>query len=354
MIRGSVTYFLYPVSLLYAFIVRLRNVFFDIRLFRSKRLPVPVISVGNITMGGTGKTPAVAYIARLLEDNGYRVGILSRGYKRNSRGYVVVSDGETVLVDAGRGGDEPVMLAQNLPGAVVAVDEQRYRGGMLLVKNFHPDVIILDDGFQHRWIHRDLDVLLVNASKREQMRGTPPVGRLRESLSALKRADIIIVTKFTDDEDFLKMESLVQNYTAAPVLSSSIEASSCIDVLYNALLPVETIRGKKAFLFSGIAETDDFRKTAETLGVELCGVRWFGDHHRFSRGDVHGLLEKGEKSGAELFLTTEKDAVRLSVLKELIIQNTPLYALRILFKVNEKDEGVLRRYIHNTMNRYIH
>lgn len=354
MMPGSVTYLLYPVSLLYAFIVSLRNVFFDIRLFRSKRLHVPVISVGNVTMGGTGKTPVVAYITRQLQDSGFRVGILSRGYKRNSRGYVVVSDGKNVLVDAQRGGDEPVMLGQTLPGAFVAVDEKRYRGGKLLVRKFHPDVVILDDGFQHRWIHRDLNVVLVNASKREQMHATPPVGRLRENLSALKRADIILVTKYTDDEDFLTMESLVQKYTDAPVLGSRIQVSSCIDVLNNNVLPVETIHGKKAFLFSGIAETDDFRKTAETLGVELCGYRWFADHHRFSREDVYRVLDEAAKSRAGLLLTTEKDAVRLSALKKFIIQKTPLYALRIFFKVHENDEGVLRRYVDNTMNKYTH
>jgi tetraacyldisaccharide 4'-kinase len=348
----TVIYFLYPVSLLYAFIVSLRNMFFHIRLFKAKGLPVPVISVGNVTMGGTGKTPVVAYISRLLQDSGYRVGILSRGYKRNSHGYVVVSDGETVLVDAERGGDEPVMLAQNLPGAVVAVDEQRYRGGMFLVKKYNPDVIILDDGFQHRWVHRELDIVLINASRREQMRAFPPVGRLRESLSALRRADIIIITKYTDDEDLLKTESFVQRYTDGPVLGSKIEASSYIDVINNSVRPIETICGKKAFLFSGIAETENFRKTAEVSGVEICGTRWFRDHYMFKREDIDGLLQEAKENGADIFLTTEKDAVRLSALKELIVQDTPLYALRILFSVNGKDEGVLRRYIHNTMNRY--
>ncbi len=347
-----ITYILYPFSFMYAFIMYVRNLFFDVRLVRSKILPVPVISVGNITTGGTGKTPAVVYLARQLLEDGYKVGVVSRGYKRSSRGYVVVSDGNNVLVDAETGGDEPVMLAHILPGAVVAVDENRVRGGKSIIQNFSVDVIILDDGFQHRALHRDLDIVLINASRQDHLRAHLPVGRLRESMRSLRRADIVIVTKYNSDRLYKSVENLVHRYATAPVIGSEITPVACVDILQHVEIPIENLATKTAYLFSGIGHPEDFHKTAHGLHIQIRGVHRFQDHHRFNEADINEILNKAEASGADVLLTTEKDAVRLYLYKKLFIQRIPLYVLRVSLTMKTLDKGVLNKYMHQVMNRY--
>lgn len=347
-----IIYFLYPFSFIYASVMYIRNLFFDVRLFRSKKLSAPVISVGNLTTGGAGKTPAVVSIARQLQAYGCKVGVVGRGYKRASRGYVLVSDGVNVLVDAERGGDEPVMLAHALPGAIVAVDENRCRGGEYIIENFPVDVIILDDGFQHRALHRDLDIVLINASRQDHLRAHIPVGRLRERMQSLQRADIVLITKYTNDRVYESIEHVVQRYAAAPILGLKFRPAGCVDVFRQGEMPIEKLITKTAYLFSGIAETEDFHKTVRDLHITVQGVRWFKDHHRFGEEDIRRLLKKAEASGADILLTTEKDAVRLNSYKDLFIQRIPLYALRISITMKTKDQDVLNTYMHRVMNRH--
>ncbi len=344
-------YLLYPVSIIYACISYVRNLFYDVGLSRPKKLSVPVISVGNITTGGTGKTPAVAYIARMLQADGNRVGIISRGYKRSTRGYIVVADGEHILVDAKSGGDEPVMLAHAVQGAVVAIHEKRARGGKFMIEDYGVDVIIMDDGFQHRSLHRDLDIVLINASRSDHLRAHLPVGRLRESLQSLRRSHIVVITKLNDDTLFESMEKLVHRYAPVPVLGSRIEPLTCIDVVRNVDVPIENVVSKTAYLFSGIAHPDEFRKTVHDTGVTIHGVRWFTDHYRFTDKDINTLLDEAKKSGADMLLTTEKDATRLHSSKHMFIENMPLYALRVSFSLTAHDNEVLARYIHKIMNK---
>jgi len=347
-----IIYFLYPFSVIYAFIIQVRNLFFDIGFFRCEYLPVPVISVGNITTGGTGKTPAVAFIVRQLQDDGYRVGVVSRGYKRSSRGYVLISDGKSVIVDAEMGGDEPVMLARSLPGAIVAVDENRARGGKSMLENFQVDVIILDDGFQHRALHRDLDIVLVNASKQEHLRAHLPAGRLRESLRSLRRADMVLVTKFDSDLSFTATGKLISRYTTVPVIGSTISPVVCVDIVQDAGIPIESLKTKSAYLFSGIADPENFYKTVRDLEISVKGVHRFKDHHRFNENDINEIFNKAKASGAEVILTTEKDAVRLYSYKKLFIKQIPLYVLRVSLTMTTRDKGVLNKYMQQVMNRY--
>ncbi len=342
---------LYPFSFIYALIMFLRNLFFDIKIIQSKKLSVPVISVGNITAGGTGKTPVVAFIAKMLQNDGYKVGIISRGYRRSSKGYVVVSDGSEVFVNAGRGGDEPVMLAHKVSGAVVAVHEKRYRGGKFLIEDYGVNVIIMDDGFQHRALHRDLDIVLINASKTDHLRAHIPAGRLRERLQSLQRADIVIVTKYQDDGMVKSIEKLVHRYTNAPVIGSEIIPEDIFDVRQGKIIAIKDIATKKAFLFSGIAHPREFYKTVDDLGVTISGYHWFPDHHSFSERDIHYVLQEAKQHNADIILTTEKDAVRLRQYKQLFTEAVPLYAVAIAFSVSSYDKNVLENCVHRTMNK---
>ncbi len=345
-------YFLYPFNFVYACILFLRNLFFDIKIFQSKKLSVPVISVGNITTGGTGKTPAVAYVANLLQSRDYKVGILSRGYKRSSRGYLVISDGANIRENADRGGDEPVMLAHKIPGAFVAVHEKRYPGGKSMIQNYRVDVIVLDDGFQHRALHRDLDIVLIDASSPEHLRAHIPVGRLRESLRSLRRADIVIATKYSNDLMLKSIEQLVHRYTPAPVIGSEIKLEDFFDVMQEESVPVQNVVPKTAYLFSGIAQPEEFHRTVHDAGISIAGFHRFPDHHRFTENDIHTVLDEAKHYNADVLLTTEKDAIRLQPYKHLFNEALPLYAVRISFSIANDDGSVLEKFIRRTMNKH--
>jgi tetraacyldisaccharide 4'-kinase len=344
-------YVLYPISALYAGVVYCRNLLFDIRLIRIRKLPVPVISIGNLTTGGTGKTPAVVHIATLLIENGYKVAILSRGYKRNSKGYVVVSDGEKILADTDIGGDEPVMISSAVPGAVVAVHEKRYHGGKFLIKDYNVDLVILDDGFQHRSLHRDLDIVLINASRFDHIRAYLPAGRLRESLRSLRRADIVVATKFDDNVSLSSLKRLVHKYAPVPVIGANLKPVNYIDVRGTRAVGLESIIDKQAYLFTGIAEPDEFYSTVRNTGVVVKGTHRYRDHYRFRESDVTALLFEAETAGADVLVTTEKDAVRLHSFKDLFEQRIPLYALRVSFLMTADDRTVLMKYIYQCVNK---
>ena len=351
--RNGILYImLYPVSLIYACITGVRNLFFDVRLFRTNKLSVPVVSVGNITTGGTGKTPAVMYIARMLQSDGHTVGIISRGYKRSSRGYVVVSDGARIFADARKGGDEPVMLAHSLPGVVVAVDEKRYRGGKFLIEDYGVDVIVMDDGFQHRALSRDLDIVLINASRPDHLRAHLPAGRLRERLRSLRRADLVIMSNYNGEEMLRSTEQLLRRYTTVPVVGSGIKPVDCIDVVRNSEVPIQSVVTKKAYLFTGIAEPGKFRRTVNEAGITIGGMRDYPDHYHFNERDMDVLFDEARRSGADLLLTTEKDAVRLHPYKHLFNENIPLYALKVSFTMTQDDNKVLEKYLYRMMNKY--
>jgi tetraacyldisaccharide 4'-kinase len=343
--RGIVKYLLYPVSFLYGYVMFVRNVLFDISLFRQSGIGVPVISIGNITAGGTGKTPMTVYLAERLQQSGLSVGILSRGYKRGTKGYLLVSDGSGPMVDHRDGGDEPVLLAERVRGTCVAVDENRIRGGRRLVKEQSIGILLLDDGFQHRWIRRDLDIVLVDAERRDDLRSLLPVGRLREGLPSLRRADLIIVTKAGDEVRFRSLEKLIQRYTARPILRAALVPVAWVDVADNRCVNLDELPGPSAYLFTGIAHPGDVRSTVESIGITVVGLDPFPDHYRYTEADLQSVIGHAESKGAGCIVTTEKDSMRIGEHIRLFAGRIPLYALRVRFEMVEDDWNVLNRYI---------
>jgi tetraacyldisaccharide 4'-kinase len=329
-----------PLSWLYCAAVTIRNKCFDWRIRRSTALGAPTISVGNLTVGGTGKTPLVAYIARYLVGKGKRVAILSRGYLRKTRGFVLVSDGERILADPETVGDEPYELAQALPRIVVAVDEKRRRAGKLVSQRFPVDVFILDDGFQHRGVKRDLDVVTITESVdsasgdgREFNSRLVPAGRFREPLESLKRADHIVLTGVSG-EGIARIENDLgsyRRYTSADASAVSPRVRAVVRLWDRKEENQEKFVGKSAFLFCGIANPEQFFRFASSCGFMVAGQKAFADHHWYRAQDLLDLQRQYQTTGAALLLTTMKDAARLSGSPEgkAFIKEFPVYGLAI-------------------------
>jgi len=324
---------LYALSLIYGGAVALRSYSFRENWLSVKRLPCTVISVGNITVGGTGKTPLTIYLAQKIRSLGYSVAVVSRGYKGSAeKTGGIVSDGETVFMEPENAGDEPFMMAARLEGVPIIVGRDRYAGGMLAITRYHSTVIILDDGFQHLKIERDLNLLLIDSRHPLGNGYLLPRGTLRESADAIKRADGIIVTRSGDGSE---TESRNDPLTLSPVKpytgGKPVFRSSYIHTLHpvnlsgrnpsrtmssNASLPfgidsINDLKEQTVYAFSGIARNDDFKKTVEALGCFLTGFKPFPDHHPYRTGDLDRIAGEVRKSRARMILTTEKDAVRI-------------------------------------------
>ncbi len=302
---------LQPFSYLYGAVVAVRNMFFENNVLRSVRVPVPVISVGNITSGGTGKTPIVELIAAMVRDAGKRAAIVSRGYGRLTSGFMLVSDGITVFAGADEAGDEAFQMAKKLRGVPVIADEVRTHGALLAIERCLADVVVLDDGFQHRALRRDCDIVLIDALHEPWHMPMLPAGHRREPLSSLRRADAVIVTKCAPQTDRTALEHRVRQFTDAPVFTSSYAPVSCVERGSGESTPVSSLRNTTAVVFCGIGQPESFRHTVESLGIRIASFHAFGDHHRFTVRDLRELTQAMARTGAGYLLTTEKDACRL-------------------------------------------
>jgi tetraacyldisaccharide 4'-kinase len=276
---------------------------------RRARLDCPVISVGNLVVGGSGKTPAVAALARLLQQRGERPAILSRGYGRRAAadGVVVVSNGTRVLEPAMRSGDEPQMLARSLDGVPVLVSGERFLAGRLAERHFNATVHLLDDGFQHLRLARDVDLVIV--SRKDLDEEILPTGDLREPLAAVRHADAVLVPG-SDEDAALVVEQL------APVVPEFFR----IRTHYDALRPVHSAdarradeSGRRVIAVAGIARPERFFTALRAEGWEIVREMVFRDHHWYTDGDVQAIARAAATCGVDCVVTTEKDATRLSL-----------------------------------------
>jgi len=289
---------------------------------RRRRLARPVVSVGNLRVGGTGKTPVVAHLARLLLEHGERPAILSRGYgrRRTRERVTVVSDGRQVLAGLADAGDEPLMLAQMVPGAAVLVGADRYSSGCLAERRFGATVHLLDDGFQHLALDRDVDLLIVSESDLEDQ--PLPVGRLREGLATAAVADAALVNAGYD--------AAAERIGRALGLSTVFRVTRVIGVprlLAGERDTVVVPSATRVFLVTGIARPERFVADISATGWEIAGHMAFRDHHAFDERDVAKITVAAHAAFAALVLTTEKDAVRLTAcdLGDLPIASVPLH-----------------------------
>jgi len=306
---GGLAAMLWALSKVYGLVVRARMACFRLGLLQTRRAGLPVISIGNITVGGTGKTPMTMMAARTLREAGHRVCIVSRGYGRRTRGVALVSDGRTVETDAGAFGDEPVMMAARLAGVAVAVSSRRYEGAEFAREKLDAEIVLLDDGYQHVALARDLNILLIDARERFGNGRLLPRGILREPAREIKRADIIILTKVDAPSmtaDFEKQLAGLNH--EAEIFHASYHPSGLNDIISGE--PVAAEAGRGVVAFSGIASPRSFETLIEEAGMILLRHVRFPDHHRYSAEDVRFL--SGLAKEEALLVTTEKDAVKVA------------------------------------------
>ena len=324
---------LWPVSLLYWGVAWWRNFFYNTGFFITRRVSVPVVSIGNLSVGGTGKTPAAIFVAQHLINLGYKVGIVSRGYGRRSSGTLLVSDGKGILAAPDAAGDEPYLIASRLTHVPVLVDEDRYRGATAMAGRFKPDVLILDDAFQHRGLTRNCDIVLLDASSPLSDYHIFPYGTLREHFGALKRANLVVWTRTNTRSPHPKLKRRVADL-GIPQIQSEMEVSpQLIEASTGSMVPAEHLRGEPILALCGIAQPLTFYHALITLGLEPETVRYYPDHYRYSDDDMAYLSGLTEDNRLTV-VTTEKDAVKLD---RGFLAEHRVYAVRIEFRLTGQE-----------------
>ncbi|MCX7798356.1 MAG: tetraacyldisaccharide 4'-kinase [Melioribacter sp.] len=327
-----------PLTILYAFIIRLRNYCFDKKIFKITKVNAFVISVGNLTVGGSGKTPTVVYLAKLMKKFNIKTGILSRGYRRNTRGYLFVSDGKNIKKTVDECGDEMYLISSetNLP---TAVSERRVEGAKRLIKDSLIDVIILDDAFQHRWLYRDIDILIFDQrflTKTGQIeQKLLPLGLMREPFESISRADAIIINrKFSEKIDI--PEALKKYFTNKTIFNGYYLASGIFDVKTHKEYSLEEFRGQKSLVVCGIAKPYSFLNVLENNHIDITNKILFPDHKNYTLKEIQTIRKKFYETNAYSVLTTQKDAVKLiKYSKEL--DDIDIYYLKIELKLEEQE-----------------
>lgn len=304
-----------PLGWLYGAGSSFRNALYDRGIFRSHNLGARTISVGNLTAGGTGKTPLVAFVARLLAENGEKVCILTRGYGRDDpAARVLVSDSENVTADARTGGDEPVELAQKLLGkAIVIADRNRVAAAQWAMQEFAPTVFVLDDGFQHRSAARDLDIVCIDATSPFGGDSFLPLGRLRERSANLARAQIGVLTRADMAADIATVKERIRQLAPnIEIFSASYRSRGFTELGSKKMVEITEVRDRAAFAFCGLGSPQNFFAQLTREGIQLAGTTAFPDHHRYTAAQIRKIETSAQSSGAQSLITTAKDAVRLT------------------------------------------
>ena len=343
--------FLYGLSFLFSGIVQLRYYLYEHRILRNKPLGCLVVVVGNLTVGGTGKTPVVEKFARILTERGRKVAILSRGYKSKKeplpkklwRKFThaeedppkIVSDGENVLLDSEIAGDEPYMLARNLPGVVVLCDKNRVKAGSFAIRKFGCDTLILDDGMQYLPLKGKLNLLLVDKTNPFGNQHLLPRGILREPIKHLNRGSYIFLTKSDGNRDEALLELIRENNPEAEIIECAHKPQFLQSPETSERLPLDALNGARIAAFSGIASPESFENMLRQFGAEIRYNQRFLDHHRFSRFEIERLYKKAGELELDMIVTTEKDAVRLF---QDIKAPIPIYYLRLEIDILSGEE----------------
>jgi len=343
---------LHFMSLIYAFGVSIKLHLYQFGIFQQQKLDCQVISLGNITVGGTGKTPTAQRLATIIQEMGYRVVILNRGYRAGWEGQVgLVSDGQKIYMTAIEAGDEAYLLAKSLPGIPVVIGRNRIITGQYAVKELQAEVIILDDGYQHWQLARDLDIVLIDALNVFGNNFMLPRGTLREPLSNLARAQAFLLTKVDQSTDHAIdiIHGTLARYNDKALVVESIHQPKCfveIEEWYKELrtadVNLETIRDQKVIAISAIGNPSSFEQTLLDIGAaEVSGVR-YADHHDYTMVEMQEIMQRGVDGNAFALITTEKDAVKIP--PEFIHSDRalPLYVLCISVHFTEGYEDLMQ------------
>ncbi len=355
-----ILFFLKYLSFIYRTLMQLRLFLYRKGILRHHTLGCQVISVGNLTVGGTGKTPVVEVFSRELNKQGRKIAILSRGYKKAKPKLLkrmtdrltfahlraeprVVSDGKKLLLDSEMSGDEPYMLASNLPEAAVLVDKDRVKSGRYAINKLNCDTLILDDGFQYMALKHRLEILLVDKTNPFGNEYVIPRGTLRESIKNVRRADFIFITKSDGKDSEILRARLRRLNPDAEIVECTHSARYLSNVFNSERKNLDYLKGLKVGVVSGIAVPGAFEGELERRGAEIVMKRRFADHHRYSQQEIIDIINRSRKEGAKAILTTEKDAVRFPRLDRC---DVPIYFLRVDIEILSGTED-----FHQCINR---
>lgn len=354
---------------LYELAVRVRIAAYETDYLKSKPLDAAVISIGNITHGGTGKTPMVEYIARYLQEEGYQTAILTRGYGRKSESRLILNDPRNrtgINADAKslsespespetnkrahtddytQYGDEPLMLARSLPGVPVIIDKDRYEGGVWAKRELGAQALILDDGYQHLKLARNLNILLLDATDPFGGFEMAPFGRLREPLYGLKRADVVIITRADRPMDHAQALSIIKHFCGekVPVMYVYSEITHLRNTATNVVYESSDFVGWNVIVMCGIGNPNVFSEDILQQGINIIDERFFRDHHAYTQEDLDRVTAEALRTGADAIVTTEKDAVRIERLKQ---GDVPVYAAQL--QIRSEDEVRLKSLLLRT------
>lgn len=330
-------------SYIYKSITSGRNFLYEKGIFRHHTLGCQVISIGNLTVGGTGKTPVVEVFARALQREGRKVAILSRGYKKVEHGLVkkildkitgrqrrrpprVVSDGAALLLDSAMSGDEPYMLAANLPDVVVLVDQDRVKSGRYAIDKMQCDTLVLDDGFQYRRLRHRAEIVLVDYTNPFSNGYVLPRGLLRESVENIRRADFIFITK-SPGHDSEKLKEKLHSLNPKAEISECAHRPKYLQNVYSGeRKDLSFLQQAKVALISGIAAPQGFETEIKRRGASIVYLKRFADHHRYHQQEIIDIINKAKRNGATAIITTEKDSVRFPKVER---QDVPIFFLRV-------------------------
>ena len=329
----------FPFFIVYLLFVAIRNFLYDIKLLKITKLSCKIVSVGNITVGGTGKTPTVIAIAKFLQKKNNSLAILSRGYGRESTGTQVVTDGKTASASWKKVGDEPALLAKRLSNIPIVVDENRIRGGEYLINKFNPEIIILDDGFQHRQLHRDVDIVLVNSNMSKFKNRLLGFMNFREPWKSLKRAHIIFLTKSDSVALSAKLLEKLKS-TVLPLFKTNINPLSFLIDQKTNKIDMKNFKGKSALLFSGIGDPKSFEKTITNQNIGVLDTINFRDHKNYTTSDIQKIRSTFNKTNSDIIITTEKDFLKINE------PNLPIYAIPVSMNIDEEGFKKIVKYLN--------
>ncbi len=329
---------LYPLIPVYASVIWFRNFLFDYNILKSIKVNAKVFSIGNITLGGSGKTPVTIYLTGLLKAAGYKVGVLSRGYGRKSTGYILVSDGKKILTTVEKSGDEiyHTVIDCSVPAAV---SENRVKGAEKLINDTGVNTIVLDDAFQHRWIKRDFDLLIVDQRFLTEnhfiINNLLPTGMMREPFTSIKRASAVIFNrKFMEKKKI--PDHLKKYFDGKKIFTGYYKALSFFDLKRNTELRLEEFQGQKSLVVSGIATPFSFLNILRQTKVDTQNKLIFKDHKRYTYDDVQRIRQLFYSTNSHSVVTTEKDAVKLTKFSREM-DDIDIYYLKIKFCLDDED-----------------